>query len=74
MTLSVPLQLELFGHDQVEANHRLDYLRERIERLISQELSARTPVQGVSARESSIVQSHSGPELYDRETGRLIFG
>ncbi len=58
-------QLSLFEVDRKV----LDSLRFRIERLISQEISATLPVQGRTARESSSVQ----PELFDSDTGRCIF-
>jgi len=64
------LQLELTVEALAVSNDVLDHLRSSIERLISQELSAIPPVQGVSARESSIVQL----ELFDDVTGEMIFG
>jgi len=64
------LIVTLRSADAENASKVLDSLRFRIERLIDQELSAMTPVQGVSARESSSVQL----ELFDEETGEMIFG
>ncbi len=63
---------QLSDDEMALASKVLDYLRFRIERLISQEISA-TPVQGVGRRGNK-VSVQSQPELFDDVTGKRIFG
>ncbi len=54
------------------ANRVLDSLRFRIQRLIAQELSG-TPVQGVDGADRRAIDPKQ-PELFDDDTGSMIFG
>ena len=66
------LQLELTDADAAVSAGVLDSLRYRIERLIHEELSATPPRKGRTARKESSTRVQL--ELFDDETGEMIFG
>jgi len=72
MPTSLPpgLELVLTADALAVSNDRLDDLREKVEALIAREMSVILPRKGKTARESSSVQL----ELFDDETGAMIFG